>query len=367
MISTLYIEREIADHPRAQAIMARFPNCRHISIERYGDVFNQSAQNFRQQKQQPALILAKKHGKRVLPTPAGYHIGGQRNYYFSHMLNCVYDCRYCFLQGMYRSGNYVVFANFDNFFDDIRSVSEEDPSTPAWFFSGYDCDSLALNPVTEFTNEALDQFATMPNAYMELRTKSTQIRPLLKREPVPNVVVAYSLSPATIAEAHEHKTPSLLKRLQALKELQDAGWTIGLRFDPILYAQNFKSLYTELFNQTLDTLDVSAIHSVSLGPFRLPKPFYKRMIRLYPDSKLLAQPMQTKTAMVGYTQETENELLSFCQEQLLKRISKEQYFPCVSISNPITLATDDFQTPELDTSNNKKSLHELAKRLEPQT
>jgi len=367
MINTLYIEREIAEHPRAKAIIARFPNCRQVPIERYGDVFNQSSQNFRQQKQQPALILAKKHGKRVLPTPPGYHIGGKRNYYFSHMMNCVYDCRYCFLQGMYRSGNYVVFANFDDFFDDIRSTSEEDPHNPAWFFSGYDCDSLALNPMTEFTNEALDQFATMPHAFMELRTKSTQIRPLLKRDPVPNVVVAYSLSPAQIASAHEHKAPSLEKRIQALKDLQDAGWTVGLRFDPILYADNFKDLYTELFDQTLDALDVSAIHSVSLGPFRLPKPFYKRMIRLYPDSDLLAQPMRTKTAMVSYHEDTESELLSFCENELLKRINKDQYFPCVSISNPMNLATVDSQTPEPHTANAGQSLHQLAKRTEPQT
>ena len=31
------------------------------------------------------------------------------------MLNCVYDCRYCFLQGMYRSANYVLFVNYDDF------------------------------------------------------------------------------------------------------------------------------------------------------------------------------------------------------------------------------------------------------------
>lgn len=339
MISTLYIERDIATHPKAQAIVARFPKARQVHIDRYGDVFNQPGQDFRQQKQQPALILAKKHGRLVLPTPAGYHIGGRRNYYFSHMLNCVYDCRYCFLQGMYRSGNYVVFANFDDFFDDIRSTSEQDPSTPAWFFSGYDCDSLALNPVTEFTDSALDQFATMPNAHLELRTKSTQIRTLLKRDPIPNVVVAYSLSPEAIAEAHEHKAPPAQKRIQALQDLQQAGWRVGLRFDPILYADNYQSLYSELFEQVFGALDVDAIHSVSLGPFRLPKPFYKRMIRLYPDSQLLAQPMRTNTSMVSYPADVEQDILGFCETELLKHLRKDQYFPCVSIGNSTGYST----------------------------
>ncbi len=347
MISTLYIERDIESHPRAQAIIARFPKSRRISIDRYGDVFNQTAQDFRQQKQQPALILAKKHGRRVLPTPPGYHIGGERNFYFSHMLNCVYDCRYCFLQGMYRSGNYVVFANFDDFFDDIKSTANEKPEEPSWFFSGYDCDSLALNPITEFTDDVLDHFNTLPNAYLELRTKSTQIRSLLKREPVPNAVVAYSLSPESVAAKHEHKAPTLKKRIQALQDLQNAGWSVGLRFDPILFSDNYQSLYTELFEQTFNALDADAIHSVSLGPFRLPKPFYKRMIRLYPDSSLLAQPMQTKTAMVSYPSNIEQDLLGFCETELLKRINKNQYFPCVSISNPVNPVEEHKSTSKL--------------------
>ena len=29
------------------------------------------------------------------------------------MYNCIYDCRYCFLQGMYSSANFVLFVNFE--------------------------------------------------------------------------------------------------------------------------------------------------------------------------------------------------------------------------------------------------------------
>ena len=45
----------------------------------------------------------------VLKTPDNFTIGFKKNYYFSHMLNCIYDCKYCFLQGMYNSANYVLF------------------------------------------------------------------------------------------------------------------------------------------------------------------------------------------------------------------------------------------------------------------
>ena len=81
-----------------------------------------------------------------MPTPPDYGLGADRHYYFSHMLNCLYDCRYCFLQGMYQSANYVLFVNFEDFQSDIRSIAEANPDQQHFFFSGYDCDSLA--PVT---------------------------------------------------------------------------------------------------------------------------------------------------------------------------------------------------------------------------
>lgn len=326
-MDTLYIEREVLQHPRTQRICQRYPDARHIVIERHGDVFNARAQDFRQQKSNPSLILAYKAGRRVHATPPGYHVGGKNNYYFSHMLNCIYDCRYCFLQGMYQSANHVVYVNSEDFMQDITATTEQHDSD-SWFFSGYDCDSLALDPVTRFVDDCLDHFSTLPRAWLELRTKSTQIRPLLARPALPNVVVAYSLSPQAIVAAEEHGTPSLAKRLDALQRLQAHGWKVGLRFDPLLYADNFEELYGELFDTVFDALDLDALHSVSLGVFRLPKGFHKKLLRLYPDAKLLAAPIEQRDGMMSYPEETENGMRRFCQSRLDTAIRADQFFPC---------------------------------------
>ncbi len=330
-MDTIYIEKDVRELARTQEILSRFPKARLVEINRHTDVFNAPAQNFRVQKQNPALILAKKYGNRVLPTPPGYHIGGEHNYYFSHMLNCVYDCRYCFLQGMYRSANYVVFVNYDDFFDDIK-LSADSHAEPSWYFSGYDCDSLALEPMTQFIHTCLDRFTDMPSANLEIRTKSTQVRGLLARSAIPNCVVAYSLSPQAIVAAEEHKTPSLQKRIDALQTLQAQGWKIGLRFDPLIRSDNFEDLYSEMFSQVFDQLDAESIHSVSLGPFRLPKPFFKKMIRLYPESKLLAADMGHRENMLSYDADTELRMINFAEDRLQHYINADQYFPCVSVA-----------------------------------
>jgi len=328
MISTLYIEENVRQHPRTLTICDRFPKARQIICERYGEVFNPKAQNFRLQKQQPALILAEKYKNFALPAPPGYGIGAKKNYYFSHMLNCLYDCRYCFLQGMYQSANYVLFVNFEDYQQQIKQICESSPDEPVHFFSGYDCDSLALEPVTGFAENFLPFFADTPNAWLELRTKSTQIRSLLNRQPFQQCVVAFSLSPDEIATKVEDKAPSLERRLDALCKLQEHGWPIGLRFDPLIFQTGYQQQYKVFFEQVFSKIKLEMLHSVSLGVFRLPEKYFKKIYKLYPEEKLFASPLETKQKMTSYKAELEQEMLSYCTDQILSYIPESKFFPC---------------------------------------
>ena len=328
MFNTIYVEKQIATHPRTRAICSRFPQARLVSCERYGEVFNPKSQDFRLQKQKPALILANKHDHRVLETPAGYGIGGDRNYYFSHMLNCLYDCRYCFLQGMYRSAHYVLFVNYEDFYSDIDDILENSGTEPCWFFSGYDCDSLALEPVSAFAEQFLPVFASRPQAHIELRTKSTQIRSLLNMEPLPNAVVAFSFTPEEIHNTLEHKVPNIQRRIASMCQLQDAGWSLGLRFDPLIYQPGYREQYRTLFDQVFSQLDGSQLHSVSIGTFRLPRGYFKTILKLYPDEPLYAGSFAQSNGMISYPAEQEREINEFCTTELLKHIPESLLFPC---------------------------------------
>jgi spore photoproduct lyase len=328
VITNLYIERAILKHPRVVNICERFPHAQKIICERYGEVFNPKSQNFRLQKQQPALILAQKHNHFALPAPTGYGIGSLKNYYFSHILNCLYDCRYCFLQGMYQSANYVFFVNFEDYQQQISAICATSPNEAVHFFSGYDCDSLALEPITGFVEHFLPFFATLPNAWLELRTKSTQVRSLLNREPVPRCVVAFSLSPDDIAKKVEAKTPSITRRLEALCKLQQCGWQIGLRFDPLIYQVDYKRQYQQLFAQVFSQINLAQLHSVNLGVFRLPESYFKKMHKLYPEEKLFVSPLVQHKGMVSYSAELEQEMMDYCSELLLSYMPADKFFPC---------------------------------------
>ncbi len=328
MFDRIYIEEAVREHPRTQDILARYKNAERIECRRYGEVFNPKKQNFRLQKQNPSLILAAKQGNRVLSTPPDYGLGADRHYYFSHMLNCLYDCRYCFLQGMYQSANYVLFVNYEDFLSDLSDTLDENPSEQCFFFSGYDCDSLAMEKVTGFTKAFLPFFAQHENAWLELRTKSVNISSLLEREPIPNVVAAYSMNPESVARSLEHKAPPIKARLSALKKLAAAGWKVGLRLDPLIHFENGIGIYEQFIDQIFESIPPESIHSVTLGTFRSPKNVFKKMESLYPQEPLFMGTLQLKDGAVGYQDEIEQTLFRKVEEKILRIIPPSKYFPC---------------------------------------
>jgi spore photoproduct lyase len=324
MIETLYVEEAAASHPRARGLLARYPRALVVPVGGYGEVFNRGRQSFRLQKRKPSLLLAVKHGSLVLEAP--YGIGGERNFYFSHVLNCLYDCRYCFLQGMYRSAHYVVFVNYEDFQTAIRKTADRFPGEEVYFFSGYDGDSLALESLTGFAGAFLPFFAENRRLTLELRTKSVAIRPLLAREAFPNCVVAFSFTPDALSRALEHGVPPLVSRIEAVARLARRGWPIGLRFDPLLYTPSYETQYQELFESVFSAIPSESIHSVGFGAFRLPRDYYARMVRLYPEEKLFALPLEDGSGMVSFATEVEEELKSFCRKTLRERVSEERLF-----------------------------------------
>ena len=114
--SHVYIEKEAYGYSLSKTILRKFSNSSIIDIKHYKDVFNRSGQDFQTQKKSMNLILAKKTPPFLYPITdmvQGHHMPGF--FYTTPMLNCLYNCEYCFLQGMYPSGNIVLFVNQNDF------------------------------------------------------------------------------------------------------------------------------------------------------------------------------------------------------------------------------------------------------------
>ena len=142
------------------------------------------------------------------------------------------------------------------------------------------------------------------------------------------MVVAFSLSPEAFAAAFDEKATALRHRLRAIKTLADAGWKIGLRLDPLLYAHNWQSHYDQLLND-LEALGVSEhIHSISTGPLRFPKQMHKQISSMYPDSKLFASPFREHEGTVSYPPAIEDDMKGYVHARLSSLFGSSRVFHC---------------------------------------
>jgi spore photoproduct lyase len=96
----------------------------------------------------------------------------------------------------------------------------------------------------------------------------------------------------------------------------------------LIYQADYREQYRQLFDQVFSIIDPERLHSVSLGIFRLPESYFKKMHRLYPDAKLFAGPLRTHEGMMTYRQELEQDMIDFCSNQLLNHIPEAIFFPC---------------------------------------
>ena len=126
VFSEIYVEKGALTYPLTNRILSRFPERKVTEIAHYKDIFNVAGQDFLAQKRSPALILAVNNGKRIYDGARPCQSFGHEHFYYtSQVKNCLYDCEYCFLRGMYPSGNIVIFVNTDDYFSDIDAGSAQ--------------------------------------------------------------------------------------------------------------------------------------------------------------------------------------------------------------------------------------------------
>ena len=332
--SHIYVEDAARDWPLTDVLLKRFADAQVIPIKHYLDVFSPHRQDFFMQKQAPKLILAVKEGNLVYPgAPVCQSFGNEHFYYTSNIMNCLYDCEYCYLQGMYPSANLVLFVNLP---DILSQVDELLKKHPVYLCISYDTDLLALEGLTGHVKTWLDFASSRPNLTIECRTKAARLLdyPVPEKGLADRFVFAWTLSPDSIIKDYEHHTPSLQARLHALCHALKQGYRVRLCFDPMLRLPGWQSLYADLFEtvfQKIETECPSALTSgqiadVSIGTFRISKEYLSRMRKNRPDSLIVGYPFRTENGYCSYGSEADLEMMAYAKEKLTKWISPEQIF-----------------------------------------
>jgi hypothetical protein len=159
---------------------------------------------------------------------------------------CAMECTYCILQHYMTSQHLTVFANVDDLQAEIQRAVSSEPERIFRVGTGELSDSLLLDPLTESTRHMVPFFRSLPNAVLELRTKTDNVENLLDLEHGGKTVVAWSLNPPEVGEREELKTAPLEARLRAASEVARRGYPVGFHLDPLVHYEGWQDGYSRL-------------------------------------------------------------------------------------------------------------------------
>ena len=207
------------------------------------------------------------------------------------VLNCPFECSYCFLQNYLNDGVTKLVDNVDNLMEEVKDKINREPERLFRIGTWELGDSLALEDRTGQAARLIQEFACLDNAVLELKTKSDCIGPILHIDHKGKTVVSWSLNPGDIIKAEEHRTAPLEDRLQAMHKTADAGYLIGMHFDPMILYAGWEKGYEMLVNQAFEAVSPDRVAWISVGSLRFNPEMKKKIENNYPDNRLTCSEM----------------------------------------------------------------------------
>ncbi|WP_051184588.1 SPL family radical SAM protein [Desulfatiglans anilini] len=201
--------------------------------------------------------------------------------------NCPLDCSYCILQAYFNAPNLRVFSNLE---ENLAAVLAEIDAHPDEIFrvgTGEFTDSLALDPLTGWSRTLPPLFACRPNAILELKTKTDKIEGLLDSDVRERIIVSWSLNAPYIAAREEKRAATLTRRLEAARRCQQAGFTLGFHFDPMVEHPGWEEGYAQTVELMDRYIDPKGIIWISLGSMRCMPQLKPIILRRHPGTCVL--------------------------------------------------------------------------------
>ena len=239
--------------------------------------------------------------------------------YTNSVMNCIYDCDYCFLKGVYDTPNIVVFVNFEDYKKEVDRKLEEGP---LYLCISYDTDLLALNGLTGLCDMWTDYAKDREGLTVEIRTKSSPSSFISSD----HMIYAFTLSPDEVIEKYEKKTPHLASRLNAVKAALEAGANVRLCFDPLMHIEDFADVYGRFMEQVSSAVDLNAVRDISLGTFRISADYVRRMRKNGPLSEAAWYPYDNKGGVMSYPEVKADAMTDLVMKELLKHTERRKIY-----------------------------------------
>lgn len=203
------------------------------------------------------------------------------------VVNPPYAVSYCPLQVTHAAYGFTqVYCNLADVFAELTRRFARAPHQRFRIQTGRKGDLLALDETVQWTQPLIPFFALMPNATLELKTRTNTVAQLLDLPHHGRTVITFALNPRPLIESEERGTASLMERLIAARRCLDAGYRVAFAIDPIVHCPNWQRLYEELLDELFAHIPPEACEGIALACLSYSPGLPAAALRQFPGSCL---------------------------------------------------------------------------------
>lgn len=241
----IYYEKEILDYTLGEELMKKYENIPKHEIENHNNIEemrSKSNKEFMNMKRNLIIGVRKTH--KFVP-----------NHKTSDFLvpytssGCTAACMYCYLVCNYNKCAYLrLFVNREKMLEKIIKTAEK-ADKELTFEIGSNSDLILENTITNNLVWTIENFKDSKKGELTLPTKFSMVEPILGLDHQGKITIRMSVNPKEIINRVELGTSSLEKRIQAINQLNEAGYKTGILIAPVIMIEDWKQKYHELIKE----------------------------------------------------------------------------------------------------------------------
>jgi spore photoproduct lyase len=283
----VFIDQTLADEPWVSEIIERLPGV-PVSWGTAKSFQTRALLHARLSSvREKILFLQKQNGPFIRPCP------GTQNYLccgyqiIDFAANCTLGCHYCILQAYLNLPYLVIYANLRELLSQMDVFLARNCNNIIRLGTGEFTDSLLWDKLTNISNILIPLIGQKQNAFLELKTKTTEVDRLMGLPHAGRVVIAWSVNSRECIRRYEEQTATLDERIGAAVRVREWGYRIGFHFDPLIYYPGWEEGYLEAIRLIFEKIDPAVIAWISLGCLRFMPGFKALFAEKYPQDKFI--------------------------------------------------------------------------------
>jgi spore photoproduct lyase len=336
----VFVSEESAGDEVTKRVLSALSGVEVVHLSKRGDPLTELGLGPRGASEAELLSLGKKqlyltryHGEWMKPCPGTLDHVCCNLWVVNPYEGCPIDCTYCALQSYLRRNPTIKI--FTNTGDMVRAIEARVSSEPERLFrvcTGELSDSLALDGLTALSLELIPFFAGLPNAVLELKTKTNLVSNVLSFSDRHGgrTVVSWSLNAPSVAEQEELLASSLEERLEAAAEVAKAGYRVGFHFDPLVLHESWEEGYRGTVSRIFSLIPPDSIAWVSIAALRYHPLQQQLMLERFPGSRLpLGEHFLGSDNKLRIPQPIRFKMLKFLWQELKKGRERLPVYMCM--------------------------------------